>query len=64
VINFTAQPIYPRKKPGTYYIGGFLGTRAGLNAVEKRRSLTPAEKRTPAVQTVTKLTELPRVLKM
>jgi len=26
-----APPLYPRERPGTYYIGGWVGPRAGLD---------------------------------
>jgi hypothetical protein len=30
VVNATPRPFYPRKKPGTHCIGGWVGPRAGL----------------------------------
>jgi hypothetical protein len=30
----------PRKDPGTHWIGGWLGPRAGLDGVENRKFLT------------------------
>jgi hypothetical protein len=51
MVSFTPQPLYPWKiVPGTHCIGGWVGTRAGQDAVEKRKSLAPAVNRTPAVQ--------------
>jgi hypothetical protein len=39
VVNFTPQPLYPGERAaGTHWIGGWVGPRAGLDAVEKRRS--------------------------
>jgi hypothetical protein len=37
VVNFTPRPLYPQEKsPGTHWIGGLVGSRAGLDAVSKR----------------------------
>jgi hypothetical protein len=41
----------PEKYPGTHWIESWVGSRAGLNSVEKRKSYT-AENRTRAVQLV------------
>jgi hypothetical protein len=38
--------------PGTQRIGGRVGPRLGLEAVEKRKALSPAGNLTPAVQPV------------
>jgi hypothetical protein len=36
VVSFTSRPIYPRERaPGTHWIGGWVGSRAGLDAVMK-----------------------------
>jgi hypothetical protein len=35
------------RAPGIYWIGGWLDPRAGLNALEKRKSLSSAGNRTP-----------------
>jgi len=40
-LNATALP------PNTHCIGGWVGPRAGLDIVEKRKFLGPAETRTP-----------------
>jgi hypothetical protein len=37
---------------GAHWIGGWVGPRAGLDTVEKRKSLTPVGNRTPVVQPV------------
>jgi hypothetical protein len=37
---------------GTHWKGGWVDPRAGLDAVEKKRSLAPAGSQTPAVQLV------------
>jgi len=31
VVNDTPRPLYPRERPGTHCIGGWVGHRAGLN---------------------------------
>jgi hypothetical protein len=38
--------------PGTHYVGSWVGLRAGVNAVEKRKSLAPARNRIPACQPI------------
>jgi len=44
----------PRERaPGTHWIGGLVGTRAGLDAVAKRKNLAPAWNLTLIVQQVT-----------
>jgi hypothetical protein len=41
VLSFTARPIYPvETAPGTHWTGGWVGPRAGLNSVEKRKYLS------------------------
>jgi hypothetical protein len=30
-VNATPRPLYPRQRPGTYCIGGWVGPRAGLD---------------------------------
>jgi hypothetical protein len=38
VVSFTLRPLYPQEKsPDTYQIRGWLGPRAGLDTVEKRK---------------------------
>jgi hypothetical protein len=32
VVKATPQPLYPRERPCTHYIGGWVGPRAGLDA--------------------------------
>jgi hypothetical protein len=50
VVSFTPRPLYPRKRaPGTHWIGGWVGPRAVLDAVVKRKIPTsppPAGKST------------------
>jgi hypothetical protein len=39
VVSFTPQPLYPRgKAPGTHWIGGWVGPRAGLDDVGRENS--------------------------
>jgi len=37
VVNATPRPIYPRDRPGTHCIGGWLGSRVGLDGCGKSR---------------------------
>jgi hypothetical protein len=37
VINTTPGPLYPRERPGTLCIGGWVGSRAGLDGCGKSR---------------------------
>jgi hypothetical protein len=37
VVNATSRPLYPRERPGTHCIGGWVGTRAGLDRCGKSR---------------------------
>jgi hypothetical protein len=48
VVSITPQPIYPGKRaPGTYCIGGRVGTREVLDAVEKRKVSFPSRESKP-----------------
>jgi hypothetical protein len=41
MVSFTPLPLYPSERaPGTHWIGGWVGPRAGLDYVEKRKFLT------------------------
>lgn len=40
------------RAPDSHWIGGWMGTRAGLEGMEKEKYLAPVENRTPAVQPV------------
>jgi len=51
VVNATPRPIYPRKKPATYCIGGWVGSGAGLDGCGKSRPQSVFDRR--AVQSVT-----------
>jgi hypothetical protein len=57
VVSFTPRPLYPRVRvPGTHCIGGWVGPRAVLDAVVKRKIPSPRREsnpRTPIVQLVT-----------
>jgi len=35
VVSATSHPLYPWQRPGTHYIGGWVGARAGLNVCGK-----------------------------
>ena len=37
VVNATPRPLYPRDRPGTHCIGGWVGPRAGLDGCGKSR---------------------------
>jgi hypothetical protein len=37
VFNASPRLLYPRERPGTYCIGGWVGRRAGLDVCEKSR---------------------------
>jgi hypothetical protein len=37
VVNATPRPLYPRERPGTHCIGGWVGSRAGLDGCRKSR---------------------------
>jgi hypothetical protein len=56
VVNFTPRPLYHQGKiPGTPWIGGWVGPRAVLDAVVKRKIPSPRREsnpRTPIVQPV------------
>jgi hypothetical protein len=42
VVSFTPRQLYPGKRaPGTHWIGGGVGPRAGLDDVEKRKFFPP-----------------------
>jgi len=37
VVNATTRPFYPRERPGTHYLGGWVGPRVGLDGCGKSR---------------------------
>jgi hypothetical protein len=48
---------WPASRPGcispsTYWIGGWVGPRAGLNTIEKRKMSCPSRELTPAAQPI------------
>jgi hypothetical protein len=51
-----------KRAPGNHWTGNWASLRAGLNAVEKKNSLTPAGNRAQAVQAVAIPTELTQLL--
>jgi hypothetical protein len=59
LVSFTSQPLYLRERaPGTHWIGGWVGPRAGLNVMVKRKIPSPTTQResnprTPIVQPTT-----------
>jgi hypothetical protein len=56
VVSFTPRPLYPKERaPGAHWIGGWVGPRAVLNAVVKRKIPSPRRESnptTPIVQSV------------
>ena len=46
VVDATPRPLYPRERPGTHCIGGWLGPRAGLDRCGKSRPLPGFDPRT------------------
>jgi hypothetical protein len=56
VVSFTPRPLYTQgNSPGTHWIGGWVGPRAVLDAVVKRKIPSPrreSKPRTPVVQPV------------
>jgi hypothetical protein len=70
VVSFTPRPLYPQgKSPGTHWIGGWVGSRAVLDAVMKRKIPSPRREsnpRTPIVQPVAQryTTELSRLFRI
>jgi len=61
VVSFTPQFLYPPEKvPGTHWIGGYMGPRAGLHMVAKRKNpfLPLGESNPSSCSLVTTLTEL------
>jgi len=53
-MSFTPRALYPRKRvPGTHWIGGWAGPRAGLEAVVKKKNSQPLPGlESPIIQTV------------
>ena len=40
LVNATPWPLYPRERPGTHFIGGWVGPKAGLGGCGKFRPPT------------------------
>jgi hypothetical protein len=52
-VSFTPWPLYPMGiGHGTHWIGGWVGPRAGLDSMKKKKYLASAGSRNPAVQPV------------
>jgi hypothetical protein len=66
VFSFTPRSLYPQERvPATHWIGGWVGSRAGLDAVLKRKiSLLLPGLEPPTIQPVAQryTTELSRLL--
>jgi hypothetical protein len=42
-VNFMPQPLYPKEiVPNTHCIGGWVGRRAGMDAVDNKKKSVPA----------------------
>jgi hypothetical protein len=67
MVSFTLRPLCPREiAPGTHWIGGWVGLRAGLDAVGKINLLLllgfePKFHSCPAPSVITVPTELSRI---
>ena len=48
VVSATPWPLYPRERPGTHCIGGWVGPRAGLGRCEKSRPYRDSIPRPPS----------------
>jgi len=48
VVSFTTRPLYLRdKNHGTHWMGGWMGPRAGLDAVVNRKIPSPCRESNP-----------------
>jgi hypothetical protein len=53
VVSFTPRPLYPwNRAPGTHWIGGWVGPRASLDDVEKKKFIEFIGTRTPTPSVV------------
>jgi len=53
VASFTLRPLNnPERARGVHWIGGWVGPRAGLDAMVKREIRVPVGDRTPVVQPI------------
>jgi len=51
VVSLTPRPLYARgRAPGTHWIGGWVGPRAGLDAIANRKIPAPPGNVTPDVE--------------
>jgi hypothetical protein len=66
VVSFTSEPLYPSgKTPDTHWIRGWVGPRAGLDAVVKKKIPSTCRESKPDCATrslIAILTQLPRLL--
>jgi hypothetical protein len=50
-LDGSKQPLYSGlRASGTHWVGGWMDLRAGLDVMKERKSLAPAENRTPSTQ--------------
>jgi hypothetical protein len=48
IVSVTPRPLYPgERNPGTHWIGGWVGSKVGLDAVEKRKISYPCRESNP-----------------
>ena len=48
VVNATPRPLYPRERPGTHCISGWVGPRAGVDGCGKSRPIGIRSQDSPA----------------
>jgi hypothetical protein len=54
VVSFIPQPLNTEgKNPSIHWIGGWMGPRAGLNVMEKRKMLAPLKNLTLVILPIT-----------
>jgi hypothetical protein len=52
MVSFTTRPLYPRERaPSTHWIGGWVGSRAVLDAVMKKKCPAPRRESNPRTST-------------
>ena len=61
VVNATPRPFYPRERPATRCIGGWVSSKAGLNMCGKSRPHRDSIPGPSSPQRVAIPTELPRL---
>jgi hypothetical protein len=42
IVNVTPRPLYPRERPGSHCVGGWVGPSAGLDGCGKSHHPTPS----------------------